>query len=146
MRHLAAIVAAVMSVTTGGPLRCPCQVTAFVRSSACESASGQTKPAADQPQKCGCKAHAAAEAPPPAEETPPTPEPCKHGRGIDLVAPAAGSDRQAGASEHAGVSLVVSTETLGSLAVRRGSSLPHGTHGTHTTLLSRLRYSHSFRS
>ena len=149
MRLVAAIIAAVMSVATGGPLRCPCQLAALLRDTPCTDQSASavrtlpTTPPSALHSGCGCKTHTTDDEQPPAEHQPDRPEPCNHGPGIDLVAPST-VERQAGDSE------------LGNpLSVPSGGAAASPCRVPDTSFVSsaeidssppaRLRYCHSFR-
>ena len=83
MRVVAAILAMVMSVTTGGPLRCPCQVLTLLKG---DSPSTSSLPTPDDDDCCSCKSHLKKH-----ENKSPDPEkklpPCQHGPEIDLPPP-----------------------------------------------------------
>ena len=88
MRALTAIVAAVLPVTTGGPLRCPCELAQLVRPVAVVSADKSPCPS------CPCHAHEEPDSPEPTDPRPvPGLPPCPHGPGVDLTPPPAASDR-----------------------------------------------------
>ena len=94
MRALAAIIVAVMPVTTGGPLRCPCRLAALFKTEprVCDA----SRPAEDRPEKrgCPCKSHGESKEPGPGEPKPaPGHPPCSHHLGIDLAPPLAGAER-----------------------------------------------------
>ncbi len=139
MRALTAIVAAVLSVTTGGALRCPCQLAPLFRPVAVAT------PDAPQPEKspcrsCPCHAHEEPDSREPvAPEPGPGRPPCPHGPGVDVTPPPAGSDRvgddAATALEHQ------------ALAPRPGAPVarlaPAGT--TLPPPPDHLRYCHAFR-
>lgn len=94
MRPLTAIVVAVMSVTTGGPLRCPCQLAALLRADTC---LGRATPwAQHQPKSgcCPCESHTVPELPGPVGPNPsPGSPPCDHHPVMDLAALHAGAER-----------------------------------------------------
>src|SRR6188768_2021002 len=93
MRAVTAIVAAVLSVTTGGPLRCPCQYAALLRPTPVPT---KASPRAAEPpcRTCPCHAHQEPDSPAPAAPEPgPGHPPCPHGPGVDVTPPPAGSDR-----------------------------------------------------
>ena len=96
MRLLATIIAVVMSVTTGGPLRCPCQLAALVRGTTCVAETVQVDPATFETHTCCCQSHREPEEPQPTEREPSPGEPCPHGPSVDLVLPTAGGERHAG--------------------------------------------------
>ncbi len=101
MRILAAIIAALMSVTTGGPLRCPCQLAKLGPPVGWPCQETAAQPPAPTHQ-CGCKTHTTDERRAPADDRPgghPPGDhaPCHHGPVADLAAPAA-AERPAGGS------------------------------------------------
>lgn len=150
MRAVVAIIVAVMSVATGGPLRCPCQFAALFRTATCvpESASAARTAPTPQPAAqhsgCGCKSHTAADEQPPEERQPAQPEPCKHGPGIDLVPPTT-LDRQSGDLGAEGIpSAAVSDGFLLCLALVRHDFTTRPA-GSDASLPTRLRFSCAFR-
>ena len=147
MRTLAAIFAVFMSVTTGGPLRCPCQLTKLCLPT---GQPGQEVPA--QPpaptQKCGCNAHSTDEQRTPADNrpedrSPGDRSPCHHGPAADLAAPASG-ERLAG--DFTGNALPLSssgfTPAIHPAAVRGCRA---GWLESAPSSQALLRYTHSFR-
>lgn len=93
MRAVAAIIVAVMSVTTGGPFRCPCQLAALFKERACNTEATRPAPPVSEKHGCSCKHHSETERPAPSEPKPAPGVPCEHGPKIDLVPPFAGGDR-----------------------------------------------------
>lgn len=112
MRALATIIAAVLSVTTGGPLRCPCQLVPQVRVACAESVS-VPRPDESSCSGCRCRGHHEEETPSRSPADAPTQDrhespqaPCPHGPGIDLAAPPGGvepGDAQSGADQPAAI-------------------------------------------
>lgn len=102
MRVVAAILAMVMSVATGGPLRCPCQVLTLLKGDApCVSHPPIPAFASDDDECCSCKSHHQkheSKSPNPEKKSPPMP-PCQHGPGIDLPPPGSSAERLAGDHE-----------------------------------------------
>lgn len=148
MRAAVAILAAVMSVTTGGPLRCPCYLVALLKGTTV------TAPPAEFPLPtpapgCSCKSHREADEPKPGEENTPekTPHPsapCNHGPGVDLVAPTASGERPTGGDETGQSTLAFSVERLDLSPSHAGAVraiVPDPPSSNH----SPLRYCHSFR-
>lgn len=145
MRLVATIIAAVMSVTTGGPLRCPCQLVPLLRPEAavCETIrpiEGQTVE-----RCCGCKGHREPNSEPTAPRPSPDRPPCQHGPAIDLVPPAHPGERVTDGTDPtdpatpcggdpASVSPVLSLDTPLRVRLAPFTSLP-----------DRLRYCHAFR-
>lgn len=147
MRDLTAIIVAVMSVTTGGPLRCPCQLAALCRG---ETHSGPvTRTVQPQPKNrcCPCESHADPGLPGPVEPKPsPNSPPCNHHPVIVLAAVHAGAervydDREPGdptAAPVSDIARVLPAHAAGAaLLCLAGRSLPPN---------DRLRYCHAFRS
>ena len=102
MRASVAIIAAVMSVTTGGPLRCPCQLAAlfpgnqFPPGAACDTEAYPAIPAENEKHCCSCIKHHEPERPAPTKPTQAPDAPCEHGLGADLVPLVANGERVAG--------------------------------------------------
>lgn len=145
MRIWAAIFVAVMSVATGGPLRCPCQVKAMFEGMTSLAAVPKPKSEKAPRHPCTCHAHQQEEQHGPNE---PRPEPncptCPHGPGVDLVPPVAAGERTAGERSfgettfgYASVSLAATTISLrrSPAFIEPNSSPPE-----------QLRYCHAFRS
>lgn len=147
MRALTAIVVAVMSVTTGGPLRCPCQLAALCRAETRFGLATRTVPHQPESRCCSCESHAALGLPGPVEPKPPSNSPpCEHHPVIALAVLHAGAervldDRNPGDSTeaHGGNSDHVVSAHAANVAVHSATerSLPPCKH---------LRYSHAFRS
>lgn len=82
MRMVAAVIAAVLTVTTGGPLHCPCQFAPFVcgtdRIADCQTA--------DEARSCPCHSHPESDSPQPPKRGGVPVKPCEHGPGIDFAA------------------------------------------------------------
>lgn len=88
MRAFAAITVAVMSVTTGGPLRCPCQLAALFRIETRLGLATRSTPDLPKGRCCPCESHADPGLPWPVEPKPsPHFPPCKHHLVIDLAVP-----------------------------------------------------------
>lgn len=143
MRSLVAILAAVMAVTTGGPLRCPCHIAALLRAN---SAARAVQSPAEKPieRRCGCKAHGE---PQPGPTTPrPSPDhpPCQHGPGLDLAPPLAACERVGGGFDWGDPAAV--TDNAGRISAAWGVH-PHLP--VPVTLAASppdpLRYCHAFR-
>lgn len=145
MRAVAAIIVAVMSVTTGGPLRCPCQLAAFFRTGP-QTCALPPAPKACQEKNC-CPCHSHDDAPTQEQESPkPSPQapPCPHGQGIDLAPPLTSLDREVGGVEHGAPA--VATAPLGLFSVPPGGpSVPVDPNAHSTPPPDHLRYCHSFR-
>lgn len=101
MRVVAAILAMVMSVTTGG-LRCPCQVLTLLKGDTpCVSHLPIPASDSDNDECCSCKSHHKKhenKSPDPEKKSPQMP-PCPHGPGIDLPPPGSSAERIAGDHE-----------------------------------------------
>ncbi|MBX9582895.1 MAG: hypothetical protein K2X87_21515 [Gemmataceae bacterium] len=95
MRLVAAIIAAVMSVTTGGPLRCPCHLVARLRTEPAAVPVPQSAVERPADRCCGCKTNREPR-PEPTDPRPAPHPPCPHGPGIDLVPPLATGERVVG--------------------------------------------------
>lgn len=156
MSRAAAIIAAVLSVITGGPLRCPCHLAALflspspaVRTTTAAPPKGEAGRCDDQ--RCSCKTHREP-APPeqpteqPTDQQKPAPGvPCQHCPNVDLAPPAATGERLAGDrdpgdwSADSPASAPVGTQTLrpDTLVLIPGPVTPSAP--------DRLRYCHSFR-
>lgn len=149
MRALATIIAAVLSVTTGGPLRCPCQFLPQVRAASAERVA-TPRAEVSSCRGCGCRAHQEKESPPPAPaDSPPqerneTPHaPCPHGPGVDLTAPPGGvemGDSEAGTDQPVLVSGGNYALTLSAL----DCVAPHPPSAPPSTC-QHLRFCHAFR-
>lgn len=100
MRLSAAILAMLMAVTTGGPLRCPCQIWALLKSEAVESQQCIALPTVEDDEACcSCKSHHIKHdnKPPEPEKRSPRHLPCKHGPAIDIAPPISHAE---GVGEH----------------------------------------------
>lgn len=152
MRAVVTIIVAVMSVVTGGPLRCPCQFATMFRAVTCstESTSAvripQTPQSAADHSGCGCKAHMAADDQPPEERHPVQPEPCNHGPGtnIDLVAPTT-VDRQSRDFGAFNISCAVTSGVHLTYPALLRHGITASPRGSDSTLPTLLRFSHAFR-
>lgn len=147
MRTLAAIFAVLMSVTTGGPLRCPCQLAKLCLPSGQPCQEAPAQPPASPP-KCGCKAHPAEKQRTPAdnrpgERSPGDHAPCHHGPAADLAAPAAG-ERPAGDSTGDALTANLSGFTLSARPTAVGHGRAEGPVSAPSPQ-ALLRYAHSFR-
>lgn len=143
MRSLVAILVGFMSVTTGGPLRCPCQLAGVVKHSAAPSKRVTTEPPLKHPP-CGCKAHATKDDRP-AEEKSPTPsEPCKHGPTLDLAVPVTGGERQHGGVDGGCGDAPLVGPPSADWPLCKTSSVP-APPGATTSPAAFLRYAHAFR-
>lgn len=152
MRMVAAMIAAVMSVATGGPLRCPCHFAALLRDTPCTAKSAPavralpTAPTTARHLGCGCKSHKTADEPPTEGQPvrPAQPEPCKHGPGIDLVVPTA-VDRQSGDLGADDCTFGATSEGFPSCPALVRHGLTGRPVGSDSSLPALLRYSHAFR-
>lgn len=145
MRVVATIIAAVMSVTTGGPLRCPCHLLALLRTEPAVARTAQ--PLVERPTGdcCGCKSHRE----PQPEPTDPRPAPhhpaCPHGPGIDLVPPLATGERVTGGHE-SGTSAVMALGDSHAYLLAWGYESPRPMPAAFAASPpDRLRYCHAFR-
>jgi hypothetical protein len=91
MRTLTAILVAILSVTTSGPLRCPCHLASFFNAPVCESLAKFDREATDCLQSCGCRHNEPDEAP--SHDKTPSPQSCPCGPAIDLEPPLVAADR-----------------------------------------------------
>lgn len=142
MRVLTAIVAAVLSVTTGGSLRCPCQLAQVFRPAAAVApvALADKSPC----RSCPCHSHEEPESPAP---TAPQPGPrcpaCPHCLSLDLTPPPAGGDR--GVDDQLGDAAadldLPRTGPVGGATAARVVR----TDGAHPPPPDHLRYCHAFR-
>ena len=105
MRQVAAIIAAVLSVLTGGPLRCPCQLAAHFADYAHAASivltprpsSVEGKPGHRGGERCSCKTHRGPALPGQPTERPPAPGvPCQHCPNVDLALAVTLGERLAG--------------------------------------------------
>lgn len=149
MRVVAAIIAELMTVAAGGSLRCPCEFAALLRDIPCIAKSApviQTPPTPSTTRHpgCGCKSRTADE-PPPAEGRPTQPEPCKHGPGIDLVAPTAVGRQSGGDLGIEGASFATTSGEFLSCPAFGRNDLAERPPGSDSSLPTRLRFSHAFR-
>lgn len=145
MRAVVAIIVAVMSVTTGGPTRCPCQIAALFRAGTqtCEPPPAQKR--SQEKRACRCHSHCESSEQQPEHPTPPPESPkCPHGPGIDLAPPQSATDRAASDAGDLSQLEFAATHGLFAVAPRGHSGLfDPGTHlSPHP---DRLRYCHSFR-
>lgn len=147
MRAVAAIIAAVMSVTTGGSLRCPCQLAFLFRAGSCDtSACVEASPPTAEKQTCSCEARHEPEQPDPAEPKPgPAKPPCPHGPGIDLIQPAAGGERIGGSDVTGGLAMAPPCASAAGCHARGHQEAPPPDPARRWPTPDRLRYCHSFR-
>lgn len=140
MRHLAAIIAALLSVTTGGPLRCPCRLAALTCSPV--EAAPERADEACRSHKCGCKPLAEQDVRRPGPPTSPRPEPCEHGPGVDLLALSAADPQtdEADSTPHIVPGVLHTASNVATVHV-----LLPGTCGRSTSPTSHFRYAHAFR-
>ena len=144
MRLWAAILAAFMSVTTVGTLRCPCQFAALFERTISRERTSQVHAEVPAEHRCPCHAHQDSEPPCPAEEDPHQPVPsCPHGPGLDLATPTTVGERTGTDGEPPVASLAesvpASLASLPSLVATRFHRI-YDSSQSH-----RLRYSHSYR-
>ena len=146
MRAVTAIIVAVMSVTTGGPLRCPCQLAALFRT---ETALGPTAHSTmDLPKGrcCPCGSHAAPGRPGPVEPKPaPHSPPCRHHLVIDLAAPHAGTERVFDDHDPGDPTAAPVNDTDRSLLVHSADAALLSSAGRSPPPRDLLRYCHAFR-
>ena len=144
MRLAAAILATVMSVTTGGPLRCPCHLLALLRTG---PSTVVAPPAAEQEASggCGCRVHREPQPEPTDQRPRPHRPPCPHGPGVDLLPPLSTGERVVGG--HDSGDPVVTLPGHG-YAPTTASSYDSAVSAHVTPAASppdRLRYCHAFR-
>lgn len=148
MRTLVAIIAAAMSITTGGPLRCPCQLVKHCLASALPTPSATTLPAPPPAHRCGCQSHASddqqlPDKSAPDDRRPQDESPCQHSPGADLAAPPS-AERQIGSfAADILVSAPVCPVDLAPSSSQAG--LAPGILNTGPASRAFLRYAHSFR-
>lgn len=90
MRMSAAVIAAVLSFATGGPLRCPCHFAQLVRGMD-RNVDCRT---ADEDHGCPCHSHRESDKSPSHERGGVPVKPCEHGPGIDIAASVTTGDRR----------------------------------------------------
>lgn len=151
MRLAVAIIVAVMSVVTGGPLRCPCQLAVLFNNRLPTAPPSQVTRLAAESERCSsrqcpCKSHQTPVDPErPAERTPVPGAPCEHCPNFDLSLPVGNGDRlqtdrdtddfaSAPFARETHVFLTASPDTLVNASGSITSWAP-----------DRLRYCHSFR-
>lgn len=148
MRAAVAILAAVMSVTTGGPLRCPCYLVTMLKGTAVIVPPAEC-PLPTPAAGCSCKGHREADEPKPSEErapdkTPHPTAPCNHGPGVDLLAPTASGERLTGGDETGQSTLALSVERL-DLSPSHAGAVRAVLPDPPSSVRDPLRYCHSFR-
>ena len=144
MRFWAAILAAVMSVTTGGTLRCPCQFAALCERATSHERTSQVHTESPAEHRCPCHAHQDSEPPCPAEEEPHEPVPsCPHGPGLDLATPTTVGERTGTDGEPTVASLAESVPAI--LVALPTQPVTRSQLAVDCSQSHRLRYSHSFR-
>ena len=97
MRAAVALLAMVMSVTTGGPLRCPCRVAALLHTSTCP-AKAEPRAASPEKHRCHCQTHRGQPESKPKEPNRTPQPPCEHSTAVDVISPTA-AERVAGDEE-----------------------------------------------
>lgn len=129
MRMSAAVLAAVLSVATGGPLRCPCQLAQLVWGSYCVADDSDCERA-----ECPCHSHEE-----PGQRDPG--EPCHHGLGLEVVAVvnASGGDNSFDGPMPAPVSRAPQLIERNAVGFERFDCLDF------RSISDRLLYCHSFR-
>ena len=150
MCRVLAIIAAVMSVMTGGQLRCPCQFVSLRSdlpntaelSPASRDSCTVSFPSRDRCRGCG--AHRDADCPSPVKKRPIHHEPCGHSLGVDL-APFAAADRLSNLEGSEVGSVATTSCALLPLLIRVPPSFEVKPFGPDSAPLTRLRYAHSFR-
>lgn len=150
MRAAAAIIAAILSVFAGGPLRCPCQLAAVFESRPPTTRSHQTAPTDNEAVRCGCRHSSCQTQKESVGQAQPTEQqhapqvPCEHRPGVDLVLPGGGGERASG-ERATGEVTAAPFECAHALSVPQpATQLPVPRHLT-TSAPDRLRYCHSFR-
>lgn len=149
MRNVAVIVAAVLTVFTGGPLRCPCQVAALLRDHTPAPPTRPPTPPADEASRCGCcscKAHRDAADPKQSAEREPAPgNPCPHCPNIYLVLPVTNAERLPGDHDHGDWTAGPFDATPAVPLTRHPHAVFLPVSDSHRPAPDRLRYCHSFR-
>lgn len=149
MRSGATIIAAVLSVFTGGPLRCPCQLAALFESYpptvlTPHAATQEDEAGRSEKHRCSCKTHREPAPPEQPIEQKPTPGvPCQHCPGVDLVPPVATGERLASDRDLGDWSAAFPDAAFPQ--THRPDTLHPVTHLMTTSAPDRLRYCHSFR-
>lgn len=155
MQRAAAIIVAVLSVLTGGPLRCPCRLVALFADRVPTVLTAQPTSVEGEPDRCGgercsCKSHrepALPEQPP--ERTPerlPAPGvPCQHCPNVDLVPPVTIGERLAGDRDPGDMTAAPHDAAPADPLTRRPDALPLAVPELTSSAPDRLRYCHSFR-
>lgn len=145
MRQVAVILAAVMSIATGGPLHCPCQFATTLERIADATGVLYSTTASSDRHCCSSKKHHGSKRPAPAAPEPaPGSPPCSCPT-LDLASPLAtgeraGADRQLGEADVADIG--EGGLTPSTLRVHTPLSLPPN---IIAATPDELRYCHSFR-
>lgn len=141
MRVLTAIVAAVLSVTTGGPLRCPCRLAELIRPTPPATVHDDTVPVS---RSCPCHRHAEPDASErQCPERAPERVPCPHGPAFVLTPPPAGAER-VGDDSPADEGVALGEHAAFRVVCNRTAALTAAA-STHPPPVDHLRYSHAFR-
>ncbi|QDU21349.1 hypothetical protein [Urbifossiella limnaea] len=140
MRALTAIVAAILSVTTGGPLRCPCQLADLLRPAA-PAAVCDNAPVC---RSCPCHRHAEPDDPQPrSPDRVPERVPCPHGPALDITPPPAG-EYGVGNDTPSDEGIAFCEDVAVRVAVI-GDATPTALKLAQTPPVDHIRYSHAFR-
>lgn len=147
MRLAATILAAIMSVTTGGTLRCPCQIQGLLPCSTSVFAISNSHSESTAKQLCSCSTHRdAQELSHSGHEPEPKPESptCPHGPSIDFVTPIMGGERNTGDRDSAG--LAFHFDCLSRVSPRELNSLNSDTNQVkhRSSAFELLRFCHAF--
>lgn len=155
MQRAASIIVAVLSVLTGGPLRCPCRLVALFADCVPTVLTAQPASVEGEPDRCGgercsCKSHREP-APPeqPPERTPerlPAPGvPCQHCPNVDLVPPVTTGERLAGDRDPGDLTAAAHDAAPADPLTRRPDARALAAPEFTSSAPDRLRYCHSFR-
>jgi hypothetical protein len=151
MRAGAAIIAAVLSVFTGGPHRCPCRFAAVLVSYSQTAPSLPTAASEDGTGgsgelSCSCKSHPEPARPDVPTKRKPTPGvPCGHCPAVDLVLPSGSGERAVGDREPGDVSAASFGDSAAAPLAHRPDPLALVPLERTSSAPDRLRYCHSFR-
>lgn len=148
MQRAAAIIVAVLSVLTGGPLRCPCRLVALFADCVLTDQPASVEGEADRcgGERCSCKPHrepALPEQPP--ERLPAPGVPCQHCPNVDLVPPVTIGERLEGDRDPGDMTAVPHDAAPADPLTRRPDALPLAVPELTSSAPDRLRYCHSFR-